>query len=138
MIKLAENRLINFIEFLNDNWPTEEDVYLSVLHTYDSVEAGGERAWAVYAVPEGESKPVIYIAGEVPEDVQKEYIGTEPKDIILEDLAHEYCHHIQYCEGRMPDEEDDETAEAEATVFATKAMDMWMKQTAQMNKNTTL
>ena len=138
MIKLADNRLTNFIEFLNVNWPTREDVYLSVLHTYDSVEAGGERAWAVYAVPEGEGKPVIYIAGEVPEDVQEEYIGVDPKDIILEDLAHEYCHHIQYCEGRLPEEEEDKKAEDEAAKFATKAMDMWMKQTAQMNKNTIL
>lgn len=124
MIKLAENRLINFIEFLNFNWPTREDVYLSVLHTYDSVQAGGERAWAVYGLPEGDGKPVIYIAGEVPEEVKAEYDGIDPEDIILEDLAHEYCHHIQNCEGRLS-EEGDEKEETEAEEFATKAMDMW-------------
>jgi len=133
VIKLAENRLINFIEFLNVNWPTREDVYLSVLHTYDSVWEGEERAWAVYGVPEGDNEPVIYIAGIVPEEVQEEYVGTDPKDIILEDLAHEYCHHIQYCEGRLPEEED-EKAETEAAEFATKAIDAFLQHIKEIGK----
>ena len=137
MIKLAEDRLINFVEFLNVNWPTEKDVYLSILHAYDSVDAGGERAWAVYGLPEGDNKPVIYIAGEVPEEIKAEYDGIDPEDIILEDLAHEYCHHIQNCEGRLS-AEGDEKEEAEAAEFATKALDMWHRSQERMNKNTYL
>ena len=126
MIKLAENRLINFIEFLNVNWPTEKCVYLTVLHNYDCVAIGEEKAWAVYKRPETiRDRAVIYSAGEVPQDVIAEaaHAGTDSKDIIFENMAHEYCHHMQHCRDRKPF--PDEDIEKEAEEFAVKAMKIW-------------
>ncbi|MGE4501221.1 MAG: hypothetical protein AB7C96_12805 [Hydrogenovibrio sp.] len=121
MIKFAENKMVDFVNFLNWTYPTEKDAYLTILHGHDCVEVGGEVAWAAYRVC-GKSVPVIFIAGEVSSGVAiaaGKGKGDDPNEILFEDLAHEYAHHIQYCRG------DAEYNEEEATRFAKEAMSIW-------------
>ena len=121
MIKLADFILFQFVDFLNDKYPTSKDVYLSVLHGNDSVKADdGSAGWAVYspANVNGTKKDIILLPGEVPD------VEGANKNIILENLAHEYCHHIQNCEGRL---KNNKKIETEAVEFAAMVMRRWLK-----------
>lgn len=121
MIRFAERKMLDFVNFLNWTYPTEKDVYLTILHEHDCVAVGGEVAWAAYRVC-GKSDPVIFIAGEVSSGVALaagKGKGDDPNEILFEDLAHEYAHHIQYCRG------DAEYNEEEAERFAKEAMSKW-------------
>lgn len=122
MIKFAERKMLDFVNFLNWAYPTEKDVYLTVLHGHDCVEVGGEVAWAAYRVC-GKSVPVILVAGEVSPEVMfaaGKSQSDDPNEILFEDLAHEYGHHIQYCRG------DADYNEEEAERFAKEAMSKWL------------
>lgn len=79
-------------------------------------------AWAAYGVSGGKSDPVILVAGEVSPEVMftaGKSQDDDPNEILFEDMAHEYGHHIQYCRG------DAEYDEEEATKFAQEAMEKW-------------
>lgn len=122
MIKFAERKMLDFVNFLNWAYPTEKDVYLTILHGHDCVEIGGEVAWAAYGVSGGKSDPVILVAGEVSPEVMfaaGKSQNDDPNEILFEDMAHEYGHHIQYCRG------DAEYNEEEATLFAQEAIEKW-------------
>ena len=122
MIKLADYILFKFVDFLNDKYPTSKDVYLSVLHGSDSVKAddGSAAGWAVYSPAKlnGRGKDIILLPGEVPD------IEGIDENVILENLAHEYCHHIQNCEGRL---KNNKKVETEAVEFDAMVMRRWLK-----------
>ena len=123
MIKFAERKMLDFVNFLNWAYPTEKDVYLTILHGHDCVEVGGEVAWAAYGVSGGKSDPVILVAGEVSPEVMfaaGKSQNDDPNEILFEDLAHEYGHHIQNCRS------DAEYNEKEAERFAKEAMSKWL------------
>lgn len=122
MIKFAERKMLDFVNFLNWAYPTEKDVYLTILHGHDCVEVGGEVAWAAYGASGGKSDPVILIAGEVSSEVALaagKGKDDGPDEILFENLAHEYGHHVQHCRS------DAEYNEKEAERFAKEAMSKW-------------
>lgn len=83
------------VEFLNKNYPQNEDVRLYVLDGYDCIEGpDGEVGFGVYV----SNKKEIYIAADVP----------EPEITMQETIAHEYRHFMQECMGVSFDEEDAE------------------------------
>ena len=114
MIILASENLARIVRLLETKYPAERDVYLTVLHAYDSV-GNDEHAegWAVYLTPESnKDKPVIMLPSKLPK-----IEGVKLSEIdIFESLAHEYCHHLQWCRGTAFDED-------EADDFAEKAVD---------------
>ncbi len=119
MIKFANENLISFIGFLNEKYPTEKDVYLVILHGNDSVAADdGSSGWAVYSPSKVNmsEKDIILLPGEIPD------VEGMTENIILENLAHEYCHHIQNCEGRLKDKKKNEK---EAIEFAAMILRRW-------------
>lgn len=106
MIIIVPAYIKDFADFLNREYPASKDVGLTILHGYDSIEheANGA-AWAAYAAPEdGDGLPMIMLPGQVPE---VDEIG-DPEEVILSDFAHEYCHHLQWSEGRPFDEDEAE------------------------------
>ena len=123
MIRFAERKMLDFVNFLNWAYPTEKDAYLTILHGHDCVEfVGGEVAWAAYGASGGKSDPVILVAGEVSPEAMfaaGKSQSDDPNEILFEDLAHEYGHHVQYCRG------DADYNEEEAERFAKEAMSKW-------------
>lgn len=110
MIHYAPKNIENFIEFLNSNYPTTKNVYVSVMHGYDCLDCGDDRVFAAYS--HYGDVPVIITAGSKPK-------GLEDEPWVLEHhIAHEYCHHRQWCDSRDFDEE-------EAEKFAATAVATW-------------
>ena len=115
MIILVPGYIKDFADFLEREFPASKNVGLTILHGYDSIEFdAGEKAWAAYHAPEDtDGLPVIMLPGQVPELEEID----DPQEVILTDFAHEYCHHLQWSEGRLFDEDE---AEAFAETALTK------------------
>ncbi len=107
MLKISNLEIDKTIKFLNENYPTDKDVFLHICEGYDTIETPDGIGFGVFVKPETKDEtPSIFIAGDIPsEDFQ-----------IIETLAHEYCHFIQYCEEK-------EFSEEEAENFAKEVID---------------
>ncbi len=95
MIIVANKRILDFIDFLNRNYPLEEEIKVTCLHGYDAVmddETDGH-GFAVY-LPE---QKYILLPMEIPENVKEEALKDPEleRDFVIHNLAHEYCHAIQ-------------------------------------------
>ena len=110
MIKTAPEYILRFIDYLNKNYPTKEDCYISFLHGEVCVEYINCSKCLSFAEYDKDSK-ILYIPTQYP-------VGKTPK-FLLESIAHEYYHHIQNCEGRLIDA-DREFLEIEAEHNALK------------------
>ena len=119
MIKLVDSDALGFVAFLNAKYPTPNDVYLTVLHGYDHTEAqDGTKGFAVYSPKFNNQmgKDIIMLPGEYPDAGD-----LFNKMTVLESLAHEYCHHMQNCDGVL-EEENSKKIERDAEKFAKKAV----------------
>lgn len=110
MIRFAKKEMSNFLGFLNCEYPTNKDVFISVMHDYDCLDIGNDRVYAAYK--HTGKVPVIIVAGEAPADVNMPWI-------LEHHIAHEYCHHRQWCNNQSFDEN-------EAEEFAQKAVASWI------------
>ena len=111
MIRSAiDEELQSFIDFLNRRYPTERDAVVAVLPGYyriilrnretdEDIGAG----WACYDANEG----VLWIPGEIPDDIE-ELTEEDKRRWRFESVAHEFVHHLQFCEGRPFDEDEAE------------------------------
>lgn len=107
MLKIVNTEVDRTIKFLNENYTTDKDVFLHICEGYDTIEAPDGVGFGVFVKPEEEDDaPTIFIAGDMPNDEFQ----------IAETLAHEYCHFMQYCNGK-------EFSEEEAEEFAREAVD---------------
>ena len=106
MIKILNDSVQDVIDYLNTNYQQDKEVYLHIVEGYDTIEGpDGTMGFGVFVVPQcADDLPMIYIPGEAP-------MGDW--DIVVENIAHEYKHFMQYCNGQPFDEE-------EAEVFAWK------------------
>jgi len=119
MIKLTNSDILGFIAFLSIKYPTPDDVYLTVLHGYDCVEAeDGTKGFAVYSPRFNNQmgKNIIMLPGEYPEEGD-----IFNKITVLESLAHEYFHHIQNCDVVLI-KENSKKIESDAEKFAQKVV----------------
>ena len=94
MLTIANNRVLDFIDFLNKEYPIKEEVKITCLHGYDAVrddETEGQ-GFAVY-LPE---QKYILLPMEIPENVQEEALKDPAleRDFVIHNLAHEYAHAI--------------------------------------------
>ena len=84
------------LEYLEKNYPQNQNVNVNICEGYDCIESPtGEKGFGVF-VPDTLD---IYIATDVP----------EPQDTLVETMAHEYKHFMQYCEEQPFDEEEAES-----------------------------
>lgn len=95
MIKISNDTIDKTIRYLEKNYPCDKEVYLHIAEGADCIEApDGNRGFGVF-VPEMSS---IFIAEDIPE-----------KEVaLIETIAHEYMHFLQYCNNEPFDEEDAE------------------------------
>ena len=105
MIRFAgQDQFGAFVEWLNKRYPASEPVTLAVLPGYDCVadDDGTPGGWAAYTPGDR----VIWCPGEPP---QVDGLSQdEILEIMLQELAHEYVHHLQACDGREFDEDEAE------------------------------
>lgn len=94
MIKVFDEIINKTIDHLNKNYPVNDDVYIHICEGYDVVETPEGTGFGVF-VP---STKDIYIAAEVP----------EPELNLIKNIAHEYKHFMQMCNGEEFDEDEAE------------------------------
>lgn len=127
MLTILPKREMDFIQFLNDNYPLEEVIYLTVLQGYSAVtddETGG-KGFAVY-LPQ---KNIIMLPTDIPEYILSGIIDEDDmecvKDFIIHNLAHEYAHALQFNGVRRCAEEE---LENDANAFADEAVEKFNAQ----------
>lgn len=97
MIRLSNKAISNTIAYLNDMYPTEQDVFIHICEGYDCVDVNGQVGFGVSHVPENENEDFeIWIAGDMPDD------------LLITTIAHEYKHFLQYCKHEQFIEEEAE------------------------------
>lgn len=127
MLTILPKREMDFIQFLNDNYPIEEVIYLTVLQGYSAVtddETGG-KGFAVFLPKEN----IIMLPTDIPEDILSGIIDEDDmecvKDFIIHNLAHEYAHALQFNGVRQCAEEE---LENDANAFANEAVEKFNAQ----------
>lgn len=99
MIKFVNEEISKTVSFLNSEYPTQKDVFIHVCEGYDTIETPDGVGFGVFVKPENETEiPTIYIAGEMPNDDFQ----------IIETIAHEYRHFIQWFNNEEFSEEQSE------------------------------
>lgn len=118
MIKMAPDYLLRFIDYLNTNYPTEQDCFITFLHGEKCVEYSHSDSEKCVSFAEYDKH---YRCMEVP----TQYTNDKSPRFLLESIAHEYWHHVQNCEGRLIDENRD-ILEKEAERKAIKIVDDYL------------
>lgn len=96
MVAVMNADIINrTLEYLEKNYPQKQKVTVNICEGYDCIETPTGIGFAVF-VPDTLE---IYIATDVP----------EPETDLIETMAHEYKHFMQYCENQPFDEEEAES-----------------------------
>ena len=119
--------VMDFIQFLNDNYSCEEEIHLTILQGYDAVtddETGG-KGFAVFLPKEN----IIMLPTNIPKDILPDIIDEGDiefvKDFIIHNLAHEYAHALQFNGVRQCAEEE---LENDANAFADEAVEKFNAQ----------
>lgn len=101
MIILATAPYQDFIDFLNKRYPTDKQVIVTIIPQYTSIAApDGTMCFAAY----DPKHQIIYVAGANPDDIPAEHF----EEFVCTNLAHEYCHHLQWADGKSFDEKQAE------------------------------
>lgn len=97
MIRLSNKTISNTIAYLNDMYPSEQEVIIHICEGYDCVEINGQVGFGVSHVPDSENEQFeIWIAGDMPDD------------LLITTIAHEFKHFLQYCNSQEFDEDEAE------------------------------
>lgn len=94
MIKIINENISDFIEFLNNEYQREECFYLHICEGHDSIQDPYTENLA-FGMFNRETNH-CYVAGDLEEEQ------------VLKTIAHEYKHFLQKCDGGSFDEEDAE------------------------------
>ena len=105
MILLSNKTITNVIEYLNDQYPTDREVYMHICEGYDCIDVDNQVGFGVSKVPtSAEENFEIWIAGDLSDEC------------LITTIAHEFAHFIQYIHGEPFDED-------EAEEFANKVLE---------------
>jgi hypothetical protein len=109
MIKFASDKILNFIDWLNKNYGVEKPVYITLLHGWDCLKTDNDQfACSSYSPTLSyPDQPAMVVPADTPEEFD------DIPDYTLECIAHEYYHHIQFCNGKLSEESQDEDSEQE-------------------------
>lgn len=111
MIKIVNEEIDSMIAYLNREYPTKKDCFIHICEGYDVIQTPDGKGFGVFEVPKTEDDvPCVYIAGDMPNDDFQ----------IVETLAHEYKHFMQWCNK-------EEFSEKEAEEFAKEIKEKWKK-----------
>ena len=118
MLTILPERELNFIDFLNKNYPLHSDIRLSVLQGYDAVQSdkSGNCGFAVFLPQEN----IIMLPTDVPDEVKAMNDEEFTRDFVIHNLAHEYAHALQFNGVR---EFEESRMEEDADAFADKAVE---------------
>ena len=129
MILTAPSFITSFIKFLDNTYKANIPVYISFLYEFDCVETEEGTGFACYSpydksnkVSDKTDRCIIYLPLDVDMDTVKEFGYSSSEAFILFNLAHEYCHHLQFCRGIDIFDLHTELYEAEAEEFARDAV----------------
>jgi hypothetical protein len=103
MIRVVDDTLKRFMEYLEKEYPTEEEVRVSVLWGYDACcddDTGGS-GFAVYIPP----LRAIMIPSDIPEVSLQTQDKELERDFAIHNFAHEYRHFLQDINGEEFDEQ---------------------------------
>ena len=99
MIKLVNDVVNETIEFLNNRYPSDKDVYISIVRgcsmIMDNTIKAGETGFGTYV----KDTKTIYIAGNMPD---------QSEEMIIRTIGHEYGHFLQDIDDTGFDEEQAE------------------------------
>lgn len=112
MIEILDEYELNFIDYINKLKLTNKKVKLSILHNYQSVGSDDDNVGFAVYLPELNT---IMLPTEKPEELE------DDKDFIIHNLAHEYKHFLQDCNG-------EEFDEAKADKFADDIVEKFKKE----------
>lgn len=108
MIKIVNQDIDKAIQYLNENYHMDKEVFLHICEGYYTIETPIGMGFGLFVAPKSEDEiPVIYIAGDMPNDDFQ----------IVETLAHEYRHFMQWCNR-------EEFSEEQAEEFGRKVVDL--------------
>lgn len=129
MIRIIDDQIKRFIDFLNQNYGTEAECIVSVFNCQDSVcvSEDGKEEQSLF-IPEAD---LVMLTTEKPANGIFDSAGN-PAPKFYEDnytlikLAHEYGHFLQKY-GKLPNPEDLEENEKVADSFAQKAVKEFLR-----------
>ena len=124
MLTNNEPKVRSFIKFLNNKRLTRKLCKVVILHEYDSVSYDGAIAFALYAPHEN----TMYVAGDLDYLIAEEdFTEEDVQNMLMENIAHEYVHHLQWSE-------DKEICEDEATKRAGEFVEEYLEEKKKTKK----
>ena len=123
--------ILYFIEYLNNHYSTLETCTIIFLPFHATVEtddddADGEpkTAFAMYS----SKRKAMYVAGYTIEYFKEdENPELEAEKMLMENIAHEYIHHKQYCRGEEFNENTIDALEEEAETLAISIVEEYLE-----------
>lgn len=112
MIEILNEYDLKFISYINKLKLTDKKVKLSILHNYQSVGSGEDNVGFAVYLPELNT---IMLLTERPKELE------DDEDFVIHNLAHEYKHFLQDCNG-------EEFNEDEADKFADDIVEKFKKE----------
>ena len=115
MIKFADQYIVEFCDWLSTRYPAE-DVSISILHGFDSIDAGADGDG--FAAYNPETRSIICAD---PNQMKVSFDLSEEDMVItaLSNIAHEFRHHMQNIGAEQFSEDDAER-------FASAAVDRYV------------
>lgn len=94
MIKIINDDINDFLRFLDENYPIEQNVYIHICEGFDTIQEPNTEnvAFGMF----GNNNDHIYVAGNI------------PKEQILKTIAHEFKHFVQKYSNQEYNESDAE------------------------------
>lgn len=117
MIEIAPNYILRFIEYLNEEYPSKSDCYVTFYQGQECIKY--LNAYNNDCETFAEYSPTTKIM-----HVPTQYPTNKNPRFLLESIAHEYWHHIQNDEGRL-NNEDRGMLEKEAEEMGIKIVDKY-------------
>lgn len=106
MINVIPDWLYDAIDFLNQEFPEDEDVNISILYGFDCVSTDENNyGFAVYNT---ETKTIMIADYNELKNALKELSWEDVRDVTINNLFHEYRHHQQNIYGWDLSEDDAE------------------------------
>lgn len=94
MIEIVSSTVNKAIHYLSDKYPRNPPVLVHIIEDCDTIQTPTGIGFGVY-MPESRE---IYLAGDIPDRDEN----------LVHNLAHEYKHFLQHCDGKPFDEEEAE------------------------------
>lgn len=110
MIVAAPAWLQDFIDYLNGRALTSEPCYIHFIPDWGKAELSEAMETECVAVYQQDPRLMV-VAGDVSEVADTEF---DVRTLLMQNVAHEYVHHLQNVEGRLPRQKESDEATVQA------------------------